>query len=46
MSLVAPVPEVLVDGKVVKVVRAFKAFYSGSQGVEFWHTNPPGSFAL
>ena len=46
MSLVAPVSEVLVDCKVVKVVCAFKALDSGFQGVEFRGTNPPGSFVL
>lgn len=46
MSLVALVSEVLVDGKIVEVVGAFKALDSSSQGIEFGHTDPPGSFAL
>jgi hypothetical protein len=44
--LVAPVSEVLVDSEIVEVVCPFKVLDSSSQGVEFCHTDPPGSFVL
>lgn len=46
VPLVAPVSEFLVDSEVVEVVGSLKALDSGSQGVEFRRTDPPGPFAL
>ena len=45
MSLIALVPEVLVNGKIVEVVGAFEVFGSSPQSVEFCRTDTPSSFA-